>query len=101
MLVTENLEIESHQLKKAALYFRAIDHKLRQDILKLIHQEGRMTVTMLCEKLQLQQAVASQHLTALRRTKLVFAERQGKNVFYTINTQQVENLHRLATQLLQ
>jgi predicted transcriptional regulator len=39
------LRIDVIQLKKAALILRAVNHKLRQQIMKLIHQNGKMTVT--------------------------------------------------------
>jgi DNA-binding transcriptional ArsR family regulator len=59
---SSELKIDVLQLKKAALILRAINHKLRQQILKLIHQNGKMTVTEIYVKLRLEQSVASQHL---------------------------------------
>ena len=59
---SSELKIDVLQLKKAALILRAINHKLRQQILKLVHQNGRMTVTEIYVKLRLEQSVASQHL---------------------------------------
>jgi DNA-binding transcriptional ArsR family regulator len=59
------LKIEMLQLKKAALILRSVNHKLRQQILKLIHQNGKMTVTEIYVQLRLEQSVASQHLAIL------------------------------------
>ena len=53
------LKIDLHNLKKAALVLRAVNHKLRQQILKLIDEHGRMTVTELYVKMRLEQSVAS------------------------------------------
>ena len=64
--VNAELKIDVIQLKKAALILRAVNHKLRQQILKLIHQHDRMTVTEIYVKLRLEQSVASQHLAILR-----------------------------------
>jgi DNA-binding transcriptional ArsR family regulator len=61
------LKIDVIQLKKAALILRAVNHKLRQQIMKLIHQNGKMTVTEIYVKLRLEQSVASQHLAILRK----------------------------------
>ncbi|MCW3118589.1 MAG: regulatory protein ArsR, partial [Chitinophagaceae bacterium] len=36
------LKIDLHNLKKAALVLRAVNHKLRQQILKLIDEHGRV-----------------------------------------------------------
>ena len=43
--VNGDLKIDVLQLKKAALILRAVNHKLRQQILKIIYQNDRMTVT--------------------------------------------------------
>ncbi|HWR32796.1 MAG TPA: helix-turn-helix transcriptional regulator, partial [Chitinophagaceae bacterium] len=48
-------------IKKAALIFRAVNHKLRQQMLRLIDEQGKITVTELYQKLFLEQSVASQH----------------------------------------
>jgi DNA-binding transcriptional ArsR family regulator len=48
--------------KKAALILRSINHKLRQQIIKLLDENQKMTVTEIYVKLRLEQSVASQHL---------------------------------------
>ena len=65
--IDPELKIDVLTLKKAALVLRAVNHKLRQQILKLIHQKGRITVTEIYVKLRLEQSVASQHLAILRK----------------------------------
>ncbi|MDB5252698.1 MAG: helix-turn-helix transcriptional regulator, partial [Flaviaesturariibacter sp.] len=65
------LKIDVLTLKKAALVLRAVNHKLRQQILKLIHQKGKITVTEIYVKLRLEQSVASQHLAILRKAGFV------------------------------
>ena len=54
----KDLKIDLLQLKKAALVLRAINHKLRQQILKLINQKDKITVTEIYVKLRLDQSVA-------------------------------------------
>ena len=49
------------KIKKAALVLRALNHKLRQLILKTIDEHKRITVTEIYVKLRLEQSVASQH----------------------------------------
>ena len=97
IIETENaLHIEVLQLKKAALIFRAINHKLRQDILHIIHHNLRMTVTEIYTKLRLEQSVASQHLAILRKAGIVITERDGKNIFYSVNYSRLKELHEKA-----
>jgi predicted transcriptional regulator len=57
--------IDYLRIKKAALVLRALNHKLRQQIIKTISDHKRITVTELYVKLRLEQSVASQHLAIL------------------------------------
>jgi len=93
------LLIESIPLKKAALILRAVNHKLRQQILKLIHHQGRITVTDIYEKLHLEQSVASQHLAILRTAGFVLTKRDGKFIFYSVNHKRLEQVHQYCYQL--
>ncbi|HQU56246.1 MAG TPA: metalloregulator ArsR/SmtB family transcription factor, partial [Chitinophagaceae bacterium] len=79
------LDIDVLQIKKAALIIRAINHKLRQQMLKLIDDYEKITVTELYINLRLEQSVASQHLAILRKAGFVKATRQGKFIFYSVN----------------
>jgi DNA-binding transcriptional ArsR family regulator len=94
------LQIELIAIKKAVLIFRAINHPLRQHMLQLLHKNARMTVTDLYVKLRLEQSVASQHLAILRGAQFVKTERNGKNIFYSVNYQQLEKIHTISRELL-
>lgn len=77
------------QLKKSAILLRAINHKLRQDILQLINEKGRVTVTELYIQLRLEQSVASQHLAVLRKAGFVKTTREGKYIYYSVNIERM------------
>lgn len=94
------LKIDVLQLKKAALILRAINHKLRQQILKLIHQNERMTVTEIYVKLRLEQSVASQHLAILRKAGYVSTFRDGKFIYYSVNYERLQEVHTYSQSLL-
>ncbi len=94
------LKIEMLQLKKAALILRSVNHKLRQQILKLIHQNGKMTVTEIYVQLRLEQSVASQHLAILRKAGFVTTIRNGKFIYYSVNTDRLAEVHQFSLQLL-
>ena len=94
------LKIEMLQLKKAALILRSVNHKLRQQILKLIHQNGKMTVTEIYVQLRLEQSVASQHLAILRKAGFVTTIRNGKFIYYSVNTDRLVEVHQFSLQLL-
>ncbi|MDQ6610087.1 MAG: metalloregulator ArsR/SmtB family transcription factor [Bacteroidota bacterium] len=96
----DDLKIDIIQLKKAALIYRAINHKLRQQIIKFINQNGRITVTQIYVKLRLEQSVASQHLAILRKAGFVITERDGKFIYYSVNHNRLAEVHKVALELL-
>lgn len=73
------------EIGKAALVLRAVNHKLRQQIIDLLEQNEKMTVTDVYTKLRIEQSVASQHLAILRRAGVVTTQRSGKFVYYRVN----------------
>ena len=99
-IMETELKIEMLQLKKAALILRAINHKLRQQILKLIHQNDKMTVTEIYVQLRLEQSVASQHLAILRKAGFVNTIRDGKFIHYSVNHNRLAEVHQFSQQLL-
>jgi len=94
------LQVDLLNVKKAGLILRAVNHKLRQQILKLIDEHGKMTVTELYVKLRLEQSVASQHLAILRKAGFVKTERDGKFIFYSVNTDRLKELNKFVEDLL-
>lgn len=96
----DELKIDAIQLKKAALVFRAINHKLRQQIIRFINQHGKITVTQIYVKLRLEQSVASQHLAILRKAGFVITERDGKFIYYSVDHNRLAEVHKIAQELL-
>jgi DNA-binding transcriptional ArsR family regulator len=97
---TENVKIDMGTLKKSVLVLRAINHNLRQQIIKLLDQEKKMTVTEIYVKLRLEQSVASQHLALLRRSGIVVTEREGKYIYYTIDKSRLAEIAKLLEDLV-
>lgn len=95
-----DLQVDLLGVKKAALILRALNHKLRQQILRLIDENGRMTVTELYLKLRLEQSVASQHLAILRKAGFVNTDRDGKFIYYSVNINRMEELNKFLAELL-
>ncbi|MDQ6843640.1 MAG: metalloregulator ArsR/SmtB family transcription factor [Bacteroidota bacterium] len=94
------LNIDYHSIKKAALVLRSLNHKLRQQIIKTIYDSQRLTVTQLYVKLRLEQSVASQHLAILRKAGIVGTERDGKFIFYSINSSRIEAINDFVKKLI-
>jgi DNA-binding transcriptional ArsR family regulator len=94
-------DINYHNIKKAAMVLRALNHKLRQQVLKTIHENKRIDVTDIYVKLRLEQSVASQHLAILRIAGVVSTERDGKHIFYTINNSRIEEINGIVNNLVE
>ncbi len=94
------LIINPTQLKKGALVIRALNHKLRQQLLQLIHKNREMSVTAIYTKLKLEQSVASQHLAILRRGDFVVTNRVGKSIYYSVNYKRLQEVHTQINLLL-
>jgi len=94
------VEVDLINLKKAAVILRAINHKLRQQMLRLIDEQKKLTVTELYIRLRLEQSVASQHLAILRRAGFVKTERDGKFIYYMVNTERLASVNQFITNLL-
>lgn len=94
-----DLYINILDCKKAAIVIRAINHKLRRQIVQLIHENKRMTVSSIYKKLHLEQSVASQHLASLRKAGFVLHEREGKFIFYSVSYSRVKQVNQLTEEL--
>jgi ArsR family transcriptional regulator, virulence genes transcriptional regulator len=88
--LTSSLGLQSTALdviaiKKGHLVLRSLNHKLRQQIIRLLEQSPKLSVTEIYVKLRLEQSVASQHLAIMRKAGYLDTTRDGKNIYYSIN----------------
>lgn len=93
------IKLDYAQLRKGVLVLRAVNHKLRQTIIRLLEENEDMTVTDIYIKLRLEQSVASQHLAILRRTGIVDTKRQGKFIRYSLNQDRLKEITELISDL--
>jgi DNA-binding transcriptional ArsR family regulator len=100
MLVSEPLAIDLQKIRKASLHFRAINNNFRLQILQLIHQHQQLNVTDIYVKLRADQSKTSVHLSILRKANVVYAQREGKSIFYSINYEHLKHLHVMADGIL-
>jgi DNA-binding transcriptional ArsR family regulator len=95
------LPIDAIKLKKAALVLRAVNHPLRQKMLKSIHQKQAVNVSDLYKALRIEQSVASQHLAILRKAGFVAAERDGRIIYYSVKYDRIKELTGHVAEMLQ
>lgn len=95
-----SLKVDFLSLKKSAMILRAMNHKLRQQIVKIIDDNTRLTVTEIYVQLRLEQSVASQHLAILRRAGIVKTSRDGKFIYYQVNTPKIRQVMKCVDDLV-
>ena len=87
----QRYETNEEMLRDLATLFRVFGDGTRlQIMMELLH--GERNVSDLTEALSMQQSAVSHQLTVLRNMKLVKTRRDGKNVFYTLADDHVENI---------
>lgn len=96
----ESIKLDYVAVRSAAMTLRAINHKLRQQIIKLLEENDRMNVTDIYVKLRLEQSVASQHLAILRRADIVITERDGKFIHYRLNHDRIAAVAEFVKELI-
>ncbi|HRO17982.1 MAG TPA: metalloregulator ArsR/SmtB family transcription factor, partial [Ferruginibacter sp.] len=79
---------------------RALNHKLRQQILTLIETEKKITVTEIYVRLRLEQSVASQHLAIMRKAGVVTTQREGKYIYYLVNYKRIDELNQCVQEMV-
>lgn len=94
------LLLEEQTIKKGVATYRAINHSLRQKMLRMVHASGRMTVTSIYKELNMEQSLASQHLAILRKYGFMTTEREGKFVFYKVNYARLDAIHQMTRMIV-
>jgi DNA-binding transcriptional ArsR family regulator len=87
-------------LKKAEIIIKALNHKLRLQVIRLLHEKDELTVTEIYMKMRIEQSVASQHLAILRRAGIVKTRREGKFIFYNLHVNRIEEIFKIAKTLI-
>ncbi len=94
------IKLDYDLLRKAVLVLRAVNHKLRQQIIQQLEEHKKLTVTEIYVKLRLEQSVASQHLAILRRAGIVITDREGKYILYSLNSERIAEISALIDELV-
>lgn len=94
-------DIDYYKIKKAHMIIKALNHVLRQKIIEIIYAKKRISVTEIYEILKLDQSVASQHLSILRKAGILTTERVGKYIFYSMNLARLNQINEFVNNLTQ
>jgi DNA-binding transcriptional ArsR family regulator len=80
--------------------FKGLAHPIRIRVLEVLSTAPEASVSELIDQTSLEASHLSQHLSVLRRNRLVVAERRGSLVYYRLAYPQVADLLRVARSLL-
>lgn len=84
--------VDEDKLETAASVLRALAHPLRLKIIDFIDQNKVINVNKIYNTLGLEQSITSQHLRILRLANLVSTNREGKQIFYRVHYDNVQNV---------
>ena len=80
----ELLELPRRVFDETADVLRCLGHPIRLRILDLLERRGELTVTEVFEGVDIEQAVASQHLSLMHGKGVLERRKDGVHVFYSI-----------------
>lgn len=71
--------------------FKALSDRTRREILNLL-KKGDLSAGEIAECFDISKPSISHHLNILKQAGLVLDERQGQNIYYSLNTSVVEDV---------
>jgi ArsR family transcriptional regulator len=86
--------LDDSKLENASEILRALAHPLRLKILDYIDKNKEINVNKIYNALNLEQSITSQHLRILRLANLVSTKREGKQIFYSVNYENVDDINK-------
>ena len=99
-IVGNSTKLDFLQVGKSSYIIRVLNNKFRQQILKLLEGQNRLTVAEIYIQLRLEQSVASQHLGVLRQAGIVKTEREGKFIYYGLQHQRIADINKRVLELV-
>ena len=83
---------KENKIKQTASLLKAIGHPIRVDIILCLSRHRNMTVTALCNNLDIHQPILSLHLGVLRRHNVIKVKKEGKKSIYSISDISVKQI---------
>jgi ArsR family transcriptional regulator len=85
-LVFTKIDTETYsKISKIRLIIRAVKHPVNIRIIELLLEGKKRSVGEIASHINISQPIVSQHLSLLRKTKIVGVAKVGRMVFYHIN----------------
>ena len=95
LLNDSEFELERPTSRMVCIY-HALSHPVRLTICKCL-LASPLSVSQICERLELKQYVVSQQLAVLRNSDVVVTKRVSRNVIYSLRSESVRRILRVNT----
>jgi len=86
--------------EKLAGTFKLLSVEARIRIVQVLKRRG-MCVTELTSQLGITPSATSQHLRVLRDARLVKFQKRGFNVYYSLDVQNIDRMHKAVSELFE
>lgn len=80
---------EVTKLVRIAYILKTVAHPLRLQIVHLLEQHPRLSVTQICEALNSEQSLTSHHLQNMRLKGILSVKRDGRSMMYSLKERDV------------
>ncbi len=84
--------LDAKTLDRAATILKAVAHPVRLSVIQLLDQHGELSVSDLAEKVGVEASLLSHHMSNLKLLNLLSTRRDGKNIYYSIEEDQLVRL---------
>ena len=90
--ISKILKIDASELQERAEMLKAMAHPTRIAMIEMLYEDKELTVSEIHNTLEIEQAVASNHLGILKNKNIVKCHRDGKKMYYSLKMQNVHNV---------
>jgi DNA-binding transcriptional ArsR family regulator len=84
--------IEADKLLSVVSMLKVIAHPVRLAIVDLLTENQRMTILELQEAINIEQAIASQHITLMEAKGVLISQKIGRNKFVSLRFPKMKNI---------
>ncbi len=88
----EFCKYNSRQLKIITEIFKSIAYPVRLQVLEVLSRSERMTVGELVDYTGLEASLLSHHLSKMKHSGVLEAEREGRYIFYKLKLKQITSI---------
>ena len=90
--ISKILKIDAELLQERAEMLKAMAHPTRIAMIEMLYEDKELTVTEIHNTLEIEQAVASNHLSILKNKSILRCRRDGKKMLYSIKLNNIHNV---------